>query len=38
MFYSGVKNIYVPKGSGETYKNATYWKDYASKIVESEFE
>ncbi|MBQ8438819.1 MAG: leucine-rich repeat protein [Alistipes sp.] len=38
MFYSGLIYIYVPKGSGEVYKNAAYWQDYASKIVEYDFE
>lgn len=31
--YSGAK-IYVPQGSGNAYKTAQYWSNYASKIVE----
>lgn len=38
MFYSGVKKIYVPIGSAEAYKTASYWKNYASKIEEYDFE
>ena len=28
--------ITVPKGSGDAYKSATNWSDFASKIVEAE--
>ena len=38
MFYSGLKAIYVPIGSADTYRNTKYWEDYASVIVEYNFE
>lgn len=39
MFHAGaIKQIYVPLGSGEAYKNAENWKTYASKIQEYDFE
>jgi hypothetical protein len=27
----------VPVGSGETYRKATYWSEYANVIIEDEF-
>ncbi len=39
MFYSNIKTsgkIYVPTGSGEAYKTADYWRDYADVIEELE--
>ena len=38
MFYniSSSAKIYVPKGSGEAYKAAQYWSNYASIIEEKE--
>ena len=39
MFYSSsIEYIYVPLGTGENYKTAPHWKDYASKIVEFDFD
>ena len=38
MFYTGLTKIYVPVGSAEAYKNAEFWKDFASKIEEYTFE
>ena len=38
MFYSKLTKIYVPIGCAEAYKTAEYWKDYASKIEEYDFE
>ena len=35
---SGLLKLYVPIGSAEAYKTASYWKDYASKIEEYDFE
>ena len=37
MFYQPYR-IYVPKGCGELYRNANYWKDYAVCIEEYDFE
>ena len=31
------RRIIVPIGSGEAYKTATYWKEYANDIIEDEF-
>ncbi len=38
-FYSNAtdRKIYVPIGSGATYKTAKYWSSYAADIVEKEF-
>ena len=36
-FPSCVQNIYVPRASVEAYKNASYWQNYASKIVGYDF-
>ncbi|MDE5623301.1 MAG: leucine-rich repeat protein [Alistipes sp.] len=36
-FPSCVQNIYVPRASVEAYKNAAYWKEYASIIVGYDF-
>ena len=30
---STIEKIYVPAGSVDSYKSATYWSDYAEKIV-----
>lgn len=38
MFYSSLDKIYVPIGCAEVYKSASYWKNYASKIEEYDFE
>lgn len=38
MFYSNLEKIYVPIGCAKTYKSASYWKNYASKIEEYDFE
>ena len=39
MFYSSsIECIYVPLGASESYKKAPHWKDYASKIVEFDFD
>lgn len=39
MFYSSsIEYIYVPLGTSENYKTAPHWKDYASKIVEFDFD
>lgn len=38
FFPSDVQKIYVPIGCAEAYKTAKYWKDYASKIEEYDFE
>ena len=32
------RKIYVPVGSVEAYKSATYWSEYASAIVGYDFE
>ena len=39
MFYYNAsgRKIYVPVGSGDDYKAANYWKDYADYIEEKEF-
>ena len=39
MFSSNasVRKIYVPAGSVEAYKSASYWKEYASDIVGYDF-
>lgn len=37
MFYQPYR-IYVPKGCGELYRNANYWKDYAVCIEEYDFD
>jgi hypothetical protein len=31
------RRIIVPIGSGEAYKTAKYWKEYANDIFEDEF-
>ena len=31
------RKIYVPRGSGDAYKSASGWSDYASDIVEYDF-
>lgn len=38
MFYSNLEKIYVPLGCADSYKTAPYWKNYASKIEEYDFE
>lgn len=38
MFRTDLTKIYVPIGSAEAYKNAEFWKDFASKIEEYTFE
>ena len=38
MFYSNLEKIYVPKGCASSYKSTKYWKDYATKIEEYDFE
>ena len=38
FFTLDVQKIYVPIGCAEAYKTAKYWKDYASKIEEYDFE
>ena len=38
MFCSYLNKIYVPIGASEAYKSAEYWKNYASKIEEYDFE
>lgn len=37
MFYTGLTKIYVPIGTGNTYKTASGWEKYASKIEEYDF-
>ena len=37
MFFNP-NRIYVPKGCGELYRNANYWKDYAVCIEEYDFD